>query len=831
MRVLLVEDESSVVEALKAIFTEQNFVVDIANDGETGWELVDGCLYDLVILDVMLPKLDGISFCRRLRAKKNAVLVLMLTARDTATDKMVGLDAGADDYVVKPFNIQELAARIRALLRRARSHEILDVLECGGFRLDANTRETSYRGQPLQFSRKELLILELLMRNPHQVFSRALIVDRLWAYNEEPPSEDTIKSHVKTIRRKLGIAGASDLIETLYGQGYRINPAFINQSYTAIESSLEVMESAVASIWERTKGASLERITLLETIVQLLDTGMLNEEWHLKAIQSAHKLAGSLGTFGFEEGSTQARQIEHWLQASLDPKGAIAPAEQQRLAQKLQPSVFRLQQIVGIPVVPLAPSPKISELATGSDLATGAAPVSLNLQPTLPPSQLQLFPGQHSPSSAVQCQPTIPAKVLAVDDDEQILMLLTELLQPYGVEVVGVSQPRLFWDSLNAVQPDLLILDVSMPSTNGLELCKAVRDNFQWSWLPIVLLTAQGDRGLMHEAFAQGVDDFVEKPIVPSELVTRLLNRLERSQTLRSYAEIDGLTGIANRTSAIQSLDQWLQLGLRSQQPICLAWLELDSLNGEASLLLSSSEEELSNSDRRLRQFGQFLKHTFGAEEIVARWSDTEFIVVLYGELRANGVDRIAQTLEAWRSLAPTQNESFSGGVAQFPLDGTHVQMLYRTAESALHWAKQTGCGRILPSDWQPLRESSQLAIEILFVCKDTPFRQIVAQSLYTRGYHIHCLSTGQEAIDGLKGKVPAFKTSVVVIADDLPDYSTVDLLQQLGRRFVMQVRVVAWLHDPELAPTMQALGAFDYGLLPCDRSVIVQQLRRSLQF
>jgi CheY-like chemotaxis protein len=203
----------------------------------------------------------------------------------------------------------------------------------------------------------------------------------------------------------------------------------------------------------------------------------------------------------------------------------------------------------------------------------------------------------------------------------------------------------------------------------------------------------------------------------------------------------------------------------------------------------------------------------------------------LYGELRADGVDRIAQALEAWRSLAPTQNESFSGGVAQFPLDGTHVQMLYRTAESALHWAKQTGCSRILPSDWQPLRTSSQLAIEILFVCKDTPFRQIVAQSLYTRGYHIHCLSTGQEAIDGLKGKVPAFKTSVVVIADDLPDYSTVDLLQQLGRRFVMQVRVVAWLHDPEFAPTVQALGAFDYGLLPCDRSVIVQQLRRSLQF
>jgi two-component system, OmpR family, response regulator len=831
MRVLLVEDEESVVEALKAIFAEQNFVVDIATNGEDGWQLVDGYPYDLVVLDVMLPKLDGITFCRRLRAKKNSVLVLMLTARDTTTDKLLGLDAGADDYVVKPFNLQELSARIRALLRRNRTHAIADVLECGGFRLDATTRETNYRGQPLQFSRKELLILELLMRNPQQVFSRSLIVDRLWAYNEDPPNEDTIKSHVKTIRRKLGIAGASDLIETLYGQGYRINPAFVNHPYTALaESPLEVMQSTVADIWERTKGASLERIATLSDSMQLLATGTLDEESFLRAIQSAHKLAGSLGTFGFDEESQQARQIELGLQDQHETGKTIAPSQQRLLAQQLQPAMAKLQHILVESSPQTYPQRAKHDPAPMTDFWGRAEPAQPASQPVHltyhDPAPMTDFWGRAEPAQPAS-QPvhlTYPVKILAIDDDRQILLLLEEILRPHQVELTGLSHSSLFWDTLDTVQPSLLVLDISMPDTDGLSLCRAVRSEPRWSWLPIVVLTAQRDRAVMHQAFAYGADDFVEKPIMPDELITRLLNRLKRSQHLRNYTQIDSPTGIANRAWATQCMEQWLQLALQSHQPICFAWLELDPTENE-SFGVSTAEQ-----NNRLRHFGEFLHRTFCTSELVARWSAQEFVVVLYGTTRDDGVDRIAQSLENWRSQDVLQSESFSAGVVQFPLDGTHLQMLYRTAEAALHWAKH-GRDRVLPSGWQPLRDSSQLAVDVLLVCADTTFRQTLERSLNRRGYHTHWLSDAQAAVEALKGKVPALKTRVVVLVDDSPDHSLTEVLQQLGKRFLMQVRTLAWLTNPDLTVTVQALGAFDYLLLPCDRSAALQHIRRALQF
>ncbi|NJL23208.1 MAG: response regulator transcription factor [Leptolyngbyaceae cyanobacterium SM1_3_5] len=222
MRILLVEDDQSIVEVLTAVLVEQNYVVDVAIDGEAGWDLIESYPYDLVLLDVMLPKIDGISFCRRLRQRKSQVLVMLLTARDTTTDKLMGLDSGADDYVVKPFNVEELAARIRALLRRG-STSVLPVLACGGLQLDPNTREVRYAGSLLQFSRKEYLLLELFMRQPQRVFSRREIVDQLWSVGEDPPDEDTVKSHVKNVRRELKAAGVPDLIETIYGQGYRLH--------------------------------------------------------------------------------------------------------------------------------------------------------------------------------------------------------------------------------------------------------------------------------------------------------------------------------------------------------------------------------------------------------------------------------------------------------------------------------------------------------------------------------------------------------------------------------------------------------------------------------
>ncbi|EGJ34165.1 MULTISPECIES: response regulator transcription factor [Moorena] len=221
MRILLVEDDQRITDALAEDLTDQHYVVDVAHDGQIGKELVESFSYDLILLDVMLPKMDGITLCRKLRSQGDLTPILMLTARDTISDKIVGLDAGADDYLVKPFDLGELSARIRALLRRGNT-TLPPVLEWDSLRLDPSTCEVFYEDRLLSLSPKEYALLEFFLRHPRRVFSRAQILENLWSF-ERLPEEATVKAHIRGLRQKLEAAGApSDLIETVYGLGYRL---------------------------------------------------------------------------------------------------------------------------------------------------------------------------------------------------------------------------------------------------------------------------------------------------------------------------------------------------------------------------------------------------------------------------------------------------------------------------------------------------------------------------------------------------------------------------------------------------------------------------------
>jgi len=221
MRILLVEDDTKLGEAISDALSDQRYVVDIARDGETGWEQVTTLPYDLVLLDLTLPKLDGISLCQRMRTQGYYLPLLMLTARDTSADKITGLDAGADDYVVKPFDLPELMARIRALLRRG-SGTTGTLLQWENLRLNPSTFEAMYSDRPLRLTPKEFSILELLLNNGRRVLSRAFIVERIWSFAEQP-EEESVKAHIKSLRQKLKMAGApEDLIETVHGMGYRL---------------------------------------------------------------------------------------------------------------------------------------------------------------------------------------------------------------------------------------------------------------------------------------------------------------------------------------------------------------------------------------------------------------------------------------------------------------------------------------------------------------------------------------------------------------------------------------------------------------------------------
>lgn len=221
MKILIVEDDERLSELIAEDLTDQNYTVETAEDGLSGWELASAFHYDLILLDIMLPQLNGITLCQRLRSKENTTPILMLTARDTTTDKVVGLDAGADDYLVKPFELQELAARTRALLRRHQTN-YSSTLTWGELKLDPNCCEVTYQDTLLSLTPKEYRLLEMFLRNGTRVFSRTQILDHLWAF-ESCPEEDTVRAHIKGLRQKLKSAGAPpDLIQTVYGLGYRL---------------------------------------------------------------------------------------------------------------------------------------------------------------------------------------------------------------------------------------------------------------------------------------------------------------------------------------------------------------------------------------------------------------------------------------------------------------------------------------------------------------------------------------------------------------------------------------------------------------------------------
>jgi DNA-binding response OmpR family regulator len=221
MRILLVEDDLRLAETLAEALTDQRYVVDFVVDGEAGWHQANVLDYDMLLLDVMLPELDGIALCHRLRSHGYTMPVMMLTACDTVSDKITGLDAGADDYVVKPVDLQELFARIRALFRRG-SVVSSPILEWENLHLNPSTYEVSYGQTPLHLTPKEYGLLELLMRNGRRVLSRSVIIEHVWSL-ESPPEEHTVKVHIRSLRQKLKAAGVEDdLIETVHSIGYRL---------------------------------------------------------------------------------------------------------------------------------------------------------------------------------------------------------------------------------------------------------------------------------------------------------------------------------------------------------------------------------------------------------------------------------------------------------------------------------------------------------------------------------------------------------------------------------------------------------------------------------
>ena len=220
MRILVVEDEARLAALLRRGLAEEGHAVDLAADGEEGLAWLDVGDYDAVVLDVMLPGIDGLEVCRTLRRRRVQIPILLLTARDTIADRVAGLDAGADDYLVKPFAFAELTARLRALARRPpETHD--PVLAAGEIRLDPASRRVWRGDDEIALPNKEFRILEYLMRHPNRVLTRAMIAEHVWDY-DFPNVTNVIDVHIRQLRRQLQDPYLGGLIETVRGAGYRL---------------------------------------------------------------------------------------------------------------------------------------------------------------------------------------------------------------------------------------------------------------------------------------------------------------------------------------------------------------------------------------------------------------------------------------------------------------------------------------------------------------------------------------------------------------------------------------------------------------------------------
>jgi DNA-binding response OmpR family regulator len=221
MRILVVEDERHLAIVLRRVLTEEHYTVDVANDGPTGYELAIKNAYDLIILDLMLPGMGGMEVCQQLRADHITVPILILTARDAVEDRVAGLKTGADDYVVKPFAMEELLARVQALLRRAATLETSTQLQVADLSLDLLRHEAARGETMIELTAKEFSLLEYLMRHPGQVLTRVQILDHVW-FDDNDRISNIVDIYIHYLRDKIDRGFERPLIKTIRGVGYKI---------------------------------------------------------------------------------------------------------------------------------------------------------------------------------------------------------------------------------------------------------------------------------------------------------------------------------------------------------------------------------------------------------------------------------------------------------------------------------------------------------------------------------------------------------------------------------------------------------------------------------
>lgn len=492
MKALLIEDDLAIGDILAGALTNHHWVVERALDGESGLELTSSQEYDLILLDIGLPEIDGITVCKQLRSNGCQTPILLLTGQNSAEAQIAGLDAGADDYVTKPFNLDIVLARVRAVVRKGKSTAPIVTWE--NIQLDPASGEVQCNHNVVHLRAKEFGLLELFLLNPKRIFSRRSILDHLWDFAHSS-GEETVSTHVKCVRQKLKAAGASDPIETVHGLGYRLRspqaaPTLPDQTAKAPSTdglthstSEQKAQAVTAKVWHQFKTQYLEQVQTLETLIHTLEPGLTSEQQE-KCQQLAHKLVGSMGMFGLLEASRHARELEQLMKASALELTQIAAAIE--WVESLRQAIVQAQ---------VTPPPKLQPLPAQSTLLTPSA------------------------------------QILIVDDD----LLLAERLRieaiAWNLQVEIATDLTVARQMIAQKPPSIILLDLTFPGEeNGLTLMQELSQRSPH--IPVVIFTAKEDLRDRVAAAQLGVSAFLQKPLPAYEIlktVTDVLNRKSHS--------------------------------------------------------------------------------------------------------------------------------------------------------------------------------------------------------------------------------------------------------------------------------------------------------------
>ncbi len=512
MKVLLIDDDPLVGAAIATTMKAHHHVVDQVEDGQAGLDMVKMWSYDLILLDVGLPKLNGVEVCRRMRHQGCTFPILMLTAHDTSAEIVRGLDAGADDYLVKPWDEDQLLARIRALTRRGGTVEPSQVLTWGDLCLDPRSARVTYGDQLLSLAPKEYALLELFLRNPQRVFSRDMIIDRLWSI-DNPPSHKAVTNLVKDLRQRVRAGGMTvDLLETLYGMGYRLNSTPESEPALPLDLPQDPQKrdqwiQGKAQLTARFQASLQERLTTLDQAIQTLQTDPNHPDLRHQAQAQAHRCIGSLGAFGYQQGAALAREMELLL-AQATPLS-------------LQDLTRLCQQFTALKET-LTPSPHCA----------------------IPPSAHRAIPPSPLPS------------ILVLDTDPNLIDALqaasSALPQPaYALKLFSV----LDWDSLpqlaDITPPHFILLNLNFVKVpQGMDRWEGLRQ--QYPDAQVLVLADQDELADRMLASQVGCDRYIVKSLGLAEISRTLIQCLVTEPPLRVMAMDDDHIALTNLVNLLQ---------------------------------------------------------------------------------------------------------------------------------------------------------------------------------------------------------------------------------------------------------------------------------------